>query len=78
LQYASNRIRNDKEFILRVCAIDPSVYVYAGDSLFSDREFAMFIVPKVVNSLRWFSADIQNDPIIQSVYINNNDEDRWS
>lgn len=76
LEYASERILNDKEFVLKVCSEEPHVYHYAGDSLFSDREFAMFIAPKVINSLERFSTDIQNDPIIQSIYINNQDEDR--
>ena len=76
LMYASERIRNEKEFVLSVCAIDIHAYVYAGNSLFSDREFAMFIAPKVVNSLGHFSPEIQNDALVQSVYINNNTEER--
>lgn len=75
LMYASERIRNEKEFVLSVCAIDIHAYLYAGNSLFSDREFAMFIAPKVVNSLVHFSAEIQNDDLVQSVYINNNTEE---
>ena len=73
LQYASERILNDKEFVLKVCAIEPHVYHYAGDALFSDREFAMFIVPKVANSLLRFSAEIQNDPEISAIDIDDLD-----
>ena len=76
LCYASDRIRNDKDFVLEVCKVDINQYIYAGDALFSDREFAMFIVPRVLNSLEHFSAQIQDDPLIQSVYYNNNLEDR--
>jgi hypothetical protein len=56
---------------LRVCRRDPHAYLGVGDSPWSDKDFALLIMPRVLNSLEYFSPDIQEDQEVLRVYINN-------
>ncbi len=56
---------------LRVCRRDPHAYLGVGDSLWSHKDFAMLITPRIQNSLEYFSPDIQEDQDVLRIYTNN-------
>ena len=46
-------------------------YLGVGDSLWSHKDFAMLITPRIPNSLEYFSPDKPEDQDVLRVYINN-------
>ena len=56
---------------LRVCGRDSHAYLGVGDSLWSHKDFAMLITPRIPNSLEYFSPDKPEDQDLLRVYINN-------
>ncbi len=46
---------------LRVCGRDSHAYLGVGDSLWSHKDFAMLIAPRIPNSLENFSPDKPED-----------------
>ena len=56
---------------LKVCRRDPHAYLGVGDSLWSHKDFAMLITPRIPNSLEYLSPDKPEDQDVLRVYINN-------
>ena len=73
--------KRDKERVVMVAIADFLMAGWAeragvdvigvGDSLWSHKDFAMLITPRIPNSLEYFSPDIQEDQVVLRVYINN-------
>jgi len=67
LNFASERIKKDKNIILQLCAMDGSMFYDADESFRNDRDVALIAIAKAPEYFESFSEAIQNDPVIKGM-----------
>ncbi|EFC37909.1 predicted protein [Naegleria gruberi] len=60
-EFASNRLKSDKNFVSKLMDINPLIYCFISHELRSDRELAIKAISKKGEVLQYCSSEYQND-----------------